>query len=173
MCWNSSWRSCPQECCRKWIYCTNWKKNAGESVLRKCVISCRFSSKREAILHEIDKYVATQRELRQPAQEQINDNTSLDQIYEVDEILARVTRRKECSGKEVSLFLFSVCRSSILRGNTFMITTWSIPNTQKWLLLTTYLRLLQEGTRSPSMKSPYPFKRWDGILDTTTPFAAT
>ena len=60
-----------------------------------------FSSKREAILHEIDKYVATQRELRQPAQEQINDNTSLDQIYEVDEILARVTRRKECSGKEI------------------------------------------------------------------------
>ena len=89
----------------------------------------RLSSEREAILHEIDKYVATQRELRQPAQEQTNDNASLDQIYEVDEVLARVTRRKECSGKEVSHFFLLVCRSSILRGSTFTITTSSIPKT--------------------------------------------
>lgn len=88
------------------------------------VVNCRLSSEREAILDVIDKYVMTQRELQQPTQERSNNNASLDQIYEVDEVLARVTKRKECSGKEANPLRFLlVCRFCILSGGTFMITT--------------------------------------------------
>ena len=74
-----------------------------ESSLFGIAVNYRLSSEREAIIHEIDKYVTTQRESRQPTQEQSNNNASLDQIYEVDDVLARATKRKECSGKEAYL----------------------------------------------------------------------